>query len=348
MKIVLLFSGEYSMSLTFKAGFEKLGHEVHIMDYHEFIRKFTSRLDHYGTLFPSRIRKYIRKRYLKQIQAGYLAGIRELKPDLVLAYNDQMIPGETVSWIKATGCRFAVYLADSPFFLHRRNHLFKILLNADHVFAPDTFWLKQLNTLGLDRTTFLIIGYNKQLFYSFDPDPSESVKYGADIFYLGSSYNTIWGNKRAYFLNLFTGMDFKFYGPPSWKKWFGEFPDLRDHFIENKTRLSDREVNLISNCCKIYPVDANPGLIHGIHARILDCIGSGILPIVEYRTDLDRVFHDVEIPVIRDYREAPELARQYLNDSEKREYTLNRLKAHLDTFYSPEQSMSFLISKIFL
>ncbi len=347
MKIALFFSGEYSMSLTFQAGFEKLGHEVHIVNYNDFTRKISARLDHYGTIYPSGFRNHVREKLLKQIQIGYISKVKLLKPDLVLAYNDQMVTAETVAEIKGLGIRYAVYLADSPFFLQRRNHLFKVLINANHIFAPDTFWLKQLNILGIKHTSFLIIGYDDTLFFPLKPSTQEMETYGADVFYLGSPYKTIWGNKRAHFLNLFTGMNFKFYGPPSWKKWFGEFPNLKHHYVENTFRISDKLVNIISNCCKIYPVDANPGLIHGLHVRTLDCIGSGILPLVEYRSDLERVFHGVEIPIIHDYREASELAGNYLTNESHRSQVINRLRDHLNTNYSPEKSVSYLLKKIF-
>ena len=73
-------------------------------------------------------------------------------------------------------------------------------------------------------------------------------------------------------------LDLKIYGM-GWEMWFDYFPKLEEKYVELKKPLSFEEVNIITNCGKIYPIDANPGLLNGIHIRIFDTIGSGILPI---------------------------------------------------------------------
>lgn len=61
-----------------------------------------------------------------------------------------------------------------------------------------------------------------------------------------------------------------------------------------------------------------PSLFRGIHVRVFDILGAGILPLCEYSADLERVFEGIELPVIRNYREAEEVAQFWLNDEKRR------------------------------
>jgi len=133
---------------------------------------------------------------------------------------------------------------------------------------------------------------------------------------------------------------------PSWSKWLKHFPELEDNIVIRRNRMSDRELNTILNCCKIYPVDANPGLLNGLHIRIFDCIASGILPIVEYRDDLDIVFKGVEIPSIRNYLLAESIAKKYLNDDSLRESTSSILQEFVKSNYSPKITIRNIISHL--
>ncbi len=78
-------------------------------------------------------------------------------------------------------------------------------------------------------------------------------------------------------------------------------------------------MNTIFNCCKIAPVDTYPGVITGIHPKIFDCIGAGILPIVEYRRDTVSLFSEAEIPIIENYNEMHKIFDYYLNNEDKKD-----------------------------
>ena len=142
-------------------------------------------------------------------------------------------------------------------------------------------------------------------------------------------------------------MDLKIYGTHQWRRWLSVFPELRKLFVLLSKPLGPEQVNNISNCCKLYPVDANPGLLHGLHARIFDCIGSGILPLVEYRKDLDRVFKTMDIPRIYNYNEANELARYYLENENKREELLKQLRQYVSENFLPEYAIKRMLERIF-
>ena len=86
---------------------------------------------------------------------------------------------------------------------------------------------------------------------------------------------------------------------------------------------------------KIFPVDANPGIINGIHLRVFECISAGILPLIEYTKNIDLVFNGVPLPVIHNFGNIKELTSEYLNNDEKRIKILTNAKEYLDENYSP-------------
>ena len=128
-----------------------------------------------------------------------------------------MFEGNTVNDIKKTGSKVAVYLADSPMFLVRRDHIIKMMLETDMVFAPDSYWLEQLNMLGIDKTEFLLPGYDNK-YRPIEVPKNEFTKYKSDLTFIGSPYQSIWGYKRALFLNTFTSLDIKIYGTEKWNR----------------------------------------------------------------------------------------------------------------------------------
>jgi hypothetical protein len=220
-------------------------------------------------------------------------------------------------------------------------------MEADYVFAPDSMWVEQLKMIGIKNIYFEILGWDRRHYFPKEPTLEERKKYSSDLLFIGNSYVLNWGYKRTLFLSRFVDMDLKIYGTRHWNRWFSCFPDLKKKFVLIPKPISLELVNIISNCCKIYPVDANPGLINGLHARIFDCIGSGILPIVEYRKDLDRVFKGIDIPRIYNYNEANELARYYLDNENKREELVKQLRQYVSENFLPEHAIKRMLERIF-
>ena len=345
---VLIFSGKgSSVTCVFQAGFERNGHEVRVIDYTERISKQFIYLDNRGNYFPYKYRHYLRRALLRKIQKIYVQEATTYLPDLILVYNDQMLCGETVTKIKGTvKTKIVVYLADSPLYLNRREHLLPLLKQVDHVFAPDSYWIVQLKMLGIRNLHFIIPGFNPS-FFKKPVGKEEYDKFKADLMYTGSPYNDIWGRKRAMFLNCFSRMDIKIYGPKGWVRWLNDFPDLKERFIFPSARINDETLNTMLNCCRIYPVDANPGIINGVHIRVFDCIAAGILPIVEYRKDLHDVFDKDLIPTIYNYNEAEEMATYFLAHPEECGERIKKLSALIYTEYSPEIANSRIVNTIF-
>ena len=345
MKVLLFFSGKDSLSKSFYKGFVDNSFDVRIINFQEFHTDFRNTFYEMSILIPKKIRKIIEKDYFSSIQKKYLEIVQREQPELVFIYNDQMVQASTVKEIKKIA-KVAVYLADSPFFLQRREHILPMLLETDHVFAPDSFWIEQLKAIGLKNASFLLGGYNMEDEEEIVISEEDNKRYTSDLFYLGSTYNDSWGYKRALFLSKFVETDIKIYGPPNWKYWFTYFPELEAKMVLGE-RISPPTVRKIMKCCKLYPVDSNPGIINGIHVRIFDSIASGLLPLVEFKKDLETAFPGFEIPVIRNYNDIPELVQKNLADDNKRIEIVKGLQKYLNEMYNPGKIVSQILRKIF-
>ena len=92
----------------------------------------------------------------------------------------------------------------------------------------------------------------------------------------------------------------------------------------------------MKKCAKVYPVDANPAVLNGIHLRMFDCIAMGVLPLVEYRKDLDTFFKEVNLPLIKNYQDAEGLAKKFISNDSLREKTLKELFDYTRVRFSPD------------
>ncbi len=348
MKVIILISYYYTLKDIFYEGFYKLGHEVKIVPFESLRANWKNKFEVKFSGFPYKIKRIWEEPFIKEINKKYLEIIKEYKPDLVFVYNDQKLLPETVKEIKKTS-KVCFFLGDNPYYNFTNPHNLALLHEADYIASPDTGWIEQLKLIGINNIHFHVFGYNPSVNYKKNISNSDQEKFASDLVFIGRTYRHSWGYKRSLFLNQFIDFDFKIYTHYDvyWKKWLKYFPDLTKKIIFLKSPLSNEQVNTIYNCCKICPIDANPGLINGMHIRIFDCIGSEILPLPEYRTDIVRVFKDVEIPIIQEYKHARDLAMEYLNNEEKRIYTVKELKKYVDSNYSPSKCIKNLVDSIF-
>ncbi|MCX6267605.1 MAG: glycosyltransferase [Bacteroidetes bacterium] len=75
-------------------------------------------------------------------------------------------------------------------------------------------------------------------------------------------------------------------------------------------------------------------MFNGIHLRVFECIGSGVLPVPEWTNDLDTFFNKM-VPSIKNYHEADEIARYYLEHEPERLELIGKLQKHLTNNYLP-------------
>lgn len=344
MKVLLLFPRFYSLDRSFKKGFELNGHEVLTFDYRQSLTKLAEKINSRKVKLSHSLRKRWENYYFEKINFKHKEIFNDYDPDVVLIYNNEMLlPGTMKEFRKRA--RIIFFLGDSPFYTPTSNYNLSLLYHSEHIFCPDSGWIEQLRMLGLDNLHFLAAASDPELNFKTDVSDEHKRNFGSDLVFIGGNYDHSWGFKRCLFLNEFADMDFRFYGPASWEKWFSEFPRLKRCFVPHQQgRIGFQQLNTILNCSKIYPVDANPGLINGVHIRIFECIRSGILPIAEYRKDIERVFSGAEIPVIHNYSEAAKIAEKYLEDDTLRNNTINDLMEYVRKNYSPERTVGEILA----
>lgn len=347
MKALLIFpSSSYSIGQSVRFALEELGHETAIFDHQRIISPVKNKLNAQMFRLPYRIRRKWDRIYLKEINKKMIEVVYRDKPDLVMVYNDSLLLPETVEKIKEKS-KVVFYLGDNPYYTFNKPFFLKVLMESDYVFVPDSMWAEQLKMLGIKNVYFELLGWDHRHFFPLEPSREQLDNFSSDLLFIGNTYVQNWGYKRTLFLSKFADFDLKIYGTKNWLRWFEYFSELRGKFILLDKPMGLEKVNLISNCCKLYPVDANPGLLHGLHARIFDCIGSGILPLVEYRKDLDRVFPGEKIPVIREFGEARHLAEYYLeHDSERKELAV-QLRNFIMNEYLPEYAINRMLERVF-
>ena len=287
--------------------------------------------------FPHAVRKRWEKYFQEKINGMIMKEIDSVRPDIVLVYNSLYLVPETCIYIKKRA-KLVFFMGDSPFYTPQNNYYLACLAHADLILSPDTFWNHQLNVTGLRNTLYLMPGpdtkyYNK--LEGISPEPGERT---TEVLYVGSCYLNSWGYKKALLMSKFTGFDFQLYGNSAWRRWFQFFPELGNVYNESGF-ISQSTINRMFNLTKLIPVDGNPGILAGVHLRMFEALASGALPLIEYRNDVDGVlFREFtgELPLIRDYGKAGEIAAMYLrNDAERRE-----LAAAMLTFLQNEYSAS--------
>jgi len=346
MKVLLISpASSYSIGELLRSAFKDLGHEVAVCDHNRIITPWKQKVNTQVFRLPYRFRKQWDNYFLTDLNKKYVSKFEQERPDLVLVYNDSMLLPRTVQAFKKKA-RVVFYLGDNPFYTWNKPLFLKVLMEADYIFAPDSMWVEQIKMIGLKNIHFEILGMDRSHYFPKEPTPKEKEKYSSDLLFIGNTYVQNWGYKRTLFLSKFSDMDLKIYGTRNWQRWLAYFPELKKRFVSIDKPLGLEQVNTISNCCKLYPVDANPGLLHGLHARIFDCIGSGILPLVEYRKDLDRVFKNIDIPRIYNYNEANELARYYLDNENKRVELVKQLRKHILKNFLPEHAIKRMLERI--
>lgn len=334
MKVLILSPRFYSFYTCLELGFKKNGAEVFHYDYRQNVKAYQEKIHSHINMTPYKIRKLWYEKYVGSINSAILGRFKEVNPDLVLIYNNEMLLPATLRAIKSTAKVF-FFLGDSPFYTPTNNHYLADLFFADAIFCPDSFWVEQFEMIGLKTAHFFLLGINPLMNFKADVSASERRMWGADLIFVGNEKATTWGYKRALFLNQFCDLDIKIYTSPPFARRLADFPGLKGKTSYRDKRISHEQLNTMLNCCKLYPVDANPGLINGIHARVFECIASGILPLVEYRRDLDVAFKGVELPVVKSYTSAKTLAVKYLENDQLRSQTLEELRQLAHERYHP-------------
>ena len=339
-KALLLIPEAYTLKETVEEGLKNFGYKLNWIDYRKAVRK--GRLQ---TKIQT-LMMYGKDKFPKVQQEAnefYIKEYNKLKPEIVFIYNDEAVVPETIDYFKKNS-KVIILLGDNPLTLAPPNiHNVEILFHADCVVCADSVWKTQLERIGLTNVIYDYLAYNASSFSLEDKTPSSDRD--KDILFVGRTYKGAWGYKRCLFLNSFTDLNIDIYGSGThWGMWFESFPKIKDKLTYNNAKIPSTELAKLMNEYKVFPVDANPGIVAGMHLRIFECISAGILPLIEYTSDIDIVFKDVPLPIIKNYNDSKELAVHYLEDNVGRSKILKDAKEYLDNNYSPWVVMNRILN----
>lgn len=343
MKVLYFVPKRYSLYWSFMDIFRSMDAEVYPIELMDIARKWEIFTHSQAFRAPNRWRLKWEKYYFPRVNAYYLATFQRVRPDVVFVYNHELLLPETVEHFKAKGAKVAFFLGDSPFFTEMTRYFLTLLFSADAIFLPDSFWAHQLSKIGLKNLHLFRTAISSREYFEKELSPEEYEALRSEVLYVGMCYINSWGYKKARFLNQFIDFDLKIHGNRHWRKWFSFFPGLADHFSESSGYIPVETMNSLFNATRIMPVDGNPGILHGPHLRIWEALGAGVLPLMEWQNDFDEIFGaGADIPAVRSYDEAREMAAYYLANEEARREKVAWMKKVITEKYSLERQVALL------
>ena len=334
MKCLFLAPLRYPFVHSIASGLLSQGFKVQSVDYEDFFSTTTNRFVNSSKSLPRRVRSLWESPHERSVNLRYLEIFDRFSPDLVFIYNNQLVLPDVVERF-AEKARIAFMLGDNPLYTPTSIYNLHILFHADYIITPDSLWRDQLTRLGIRNVVFDCFGYAPEDGSAAEPTSLERREHGSDFVYVGSGSKTNWGYKRITFLNLFSSFNLRAYiSGGGLERWFHLYPDVESKIIPHD-RFDAGFNNVVYRCSKIAPVDLVPSLFNGIHVRVFDALKAGILPLCEQSADLERVFDGIELPLIRDYREAQEIARHWLENGEARLECIRLMRARVEEHYTP-------------
>lgn len=308
------------LEFYFAEALRKNNFNVNYFNVHDLYNKNWKKLSGYSHRLPRKYDNQLQAKYLKIINDEIIRIYNDEKPSHIFIYNDCKVLPETIEKFRKNGTKIIVFLGDDPCYLLPGKKTFILnVMKADAVITPDTGWIENLKMLGVRKIIYSPVGTDASVFYPLTPDETVLRKYRSDIIFIGTGYYmNSWGLKRAAVLNVISDLDLKIFGDKSWHELFRYFPALKNKFTEQT--LSSKEVNIASNCSKIYPVTVNSGIINGVTTRVFDCMASGIFTISEYKKDFDALFTDKEAITFKTIAQLKDKTEYFLkNENERKE-----------------------------
>lgn len=345
MKVLLLAPSFYTLANTLIKGFNQLGFQVYYYDYRSQTKNWKNKVNTQMFRLPYTFRNKWENYFMTEINRRYTEVFEKEKPDIVFIYNNEMLLPKTLQYFKNTA-KIIFIMGDNPYYTPTNDYYMHLLFDADLIISPDSFWADQLKLLGIKNIIVDFPGYDEEPYKNITITEHDRQKYNFDILFVGTGYTNAWGYKRALFLNHFTQFNFKLYGGRHFIKWFQFFPELEKKFELKKGHIPIEELVKMHQCAKLYPVDANPAILHGLHLRVFDCIAMGVLPLVEYRKDHDLFFEKVYLPLIKNYNDIETLTKKLLSHDDMREKILKDLREYCQKEFSAKISLKRSLDKI--
>lgn len=344
---LLLCSDRHSLYFSLSEILKEMSAEVKGYDIGGRISKADSFMQAQSLRMPYGLRSRWEKYFQQKLNRTLTEFIDNYKPQLVVVYNSEFLLPETCAEIKKKA-RLIFYLADSPFYTPQNNFYLTALSYADLILSPDSFWSKQLNTIGLQNTLYFIPGPDERYYHRFEDQDELADTPETEMIYVGSSYFNSWGYKKALLMSKFVNYDFHLYGNSMWKRWFRYFPELKPRFTEAGFIPVDT-MNKMFNRTRLIPVDGNPGILNGFHLRVFEALSAGALPLIEERADVEGILLKecrAKVPLIRDYNQASAMAAYYLKNENERSETAGELLSFIRNRYSKTNNAALLMEAV--
>lgn len=340
---MLLCSDRHSLYNSLSEILREISAEVRSYDISSKISPLESVVQAQSLRMPYKLRSGWERYFQKKLNSELLEFVKSYQPQLVIVYNSEFLLPETCAEIKRSA-RLIFYLADSPFYTPQNNFYLTVLSQADLILSPDSFWSRQLNTIGLQNTLYFIPGPDERYYHRIEDLQELASVPETEIIYTGSSYFNSWGYKKALLMSKFVKYDFHLYGNSMWKRWFRYFPELENSFTEAGYIPVDT-LNRMFNRTRLIPVDGNPGILNGFHLRVFEALSAGALPLIEERDDIKGLlFKDskINLPLIKNYSKADDIAAYYLKNEGERKNTVNEMWSFLKSRYNKTSNAELL------
>ena len=348
MRFLLLIPTKYSYKNILTNALTERGIQSNHYDYRVLFKPLETRIQTHIYKLPYTFRNKWEQYYVGKINRIYKEKIETLNPDAIFIYNNEMLLPQTLEYARAKGIKILFFLGDNPLYTPTNPYNLAVLEYAHAVFVPDTFWQFQLQKTGLQNVQHLLFPLPKNEYYPLDKneiDKEFQKQHESEVFYAGLNYGNSWGYKKTKFLNEFASFNLKIYGKNTWLRWIAHFPDLEPHFTRVDGYIPTQELNIIYNLTKIIPVDGNPGIFNGIHARVLEALSAGALPLMEWNADMDMIFKGVtDLPAVKDYNAIPEMVSYYLSNEDKRIEKVNEMRDSYNSGFSEEAMVNRILS----
>lgn len=344
---LLLCSDRHSLYFSLSEILNEISAEVRGYDISSRISTADSFIQAQSLRMPYGFRSRWEKYFQQKLNRALTEFLESYEPQLVVVYNSEFLLPETCAEIKKKAI-LIFYLADSPFYTPQNNYYLTVLSYADLILSPDSFWSRQLNTIGLQNTLYFIPGPDERYYHRIEDKAELADTPETEITYVGSSYFNSWGYKKALLMSKFVNYDFHLYGNSMWKRWFRYFPELRARFTE-AGYIPVSKLNKMFNRTRLIPVDGNPGILNGFHLRVFEALCAGALPLIEERADVGGILLKecrAKLPLIEDYNKAGEVAAYYLKNENERRETVSELLSFIRSRYSKASNAGLLMEAV--
>ncbi len=347
MRCLLLWPGRYSIKTTIKKGFEANGVEVHDLEYESMFSDFVNSFVKKYESLPNKVKDIWKKRYIRHINEGYLKEYEKWSPELVMIYNNQFIHPEVLEIFKKRS-KIVFYLGDNPLYTPTSIYNIHILFLADYIITPDSFWCEQLKRMGISNVFFDCVGFDPEIYHPFSVPEDQYNTFKSEMVYVGTAHKHNWGYKRFLFLDHFRDFDIRIYmsGNGYDRHWKTFFPDLKEKVIRHD-KFDHNFNNLIYNCSRISPVEQVPSLFRGVHIRIFEILGAGCFPLCEYSHDLNEIFAGLNVPFVKDYREAGEIGKYLLSGDNLRGGLVTSMRSVINERFSGAAVVKRIMERLY-